>query len=77
MSRDVFFPVVFNCRTFIPFKGEILQGVVHRIFRQGVFLRCGPINYAFISARKMPNYLLIINILFLIFCYNKFIVLVL
>jgi len=55
-SGDVFFPVVFNCRTFLPFKGEILQGVVHRIFRHGVFLRCGPIKYAFISARKMPNY---------------------
>lgn len=55
-SGDVFFPVVFNCRTFLPFRGEILEGVVHQIFRFGVFLRCGPIKYAFLSARKMPSY---------------------
>lgn len=58
-SGDVFyvsFPVVFNCRTFLPYKGEILQGVVHRILRLGVFLRCGPLKYAYLSARKMPGY---------------------
>lgn len=55
-SGDVFFPVVFNCRTFLPYTGEILQGVVSHIFRHGVFMRCGPIKYAFLSARKMPNY---------------------
>ena len=55
-SGDIFFPVVFNCRTFLPSTGEILQGVVHYIFSHGVFLRCGPIKYAFLSARKMPNY---------------------
>ncbi|KAG2722167.1 hypothetical protein I3843_02G101100 [Carya illinoinensis] len=55
-TGDVFFPVVFNCRIFLPFKGEILKGVVHHVFRHGVFLRCGPIRYAFLSARKMPNY---------------------
>ncbi|KAF3456867.1 hypothetical protein FNV43_RR01521 [Rhamnella rubrinervis] len=55
-SGDVFFPIVFNCRTFLPLRGEILQGVVHQIFRLGVLLRCGPIKYAFLSARKMPGY---------------------
>ena len=58
-SGDVFyvsFPVVFNCRTFLPYKGEILQGVVYRILRLGVFLRCGPLKYAYLSAQKMPGY---------------------
>ncbi|TQD90176.1 hypothetical protein C1H46_024282 [Malus baccata] len=55
-SGDVFFPVVFNCRMFLPCKGEIMEGVVHHIYRLGVFLRCGPINYVFLSARKMPNF---------------------
>lgn len=55
-SGDVFFPVVFNCRTFLPYEGEILQGIVHCIYRHGVFLRCGPIKYAYLSARKMPGY---------------------
>ncbi|KAK9288138.1 hypothetical protein L1049_016586 [Liquidambar formosana] len=55
-SGDVFFPVVFKCRTFIPLRGEILQGVVHHIYRRGVCLRCGPIKYVYLSARKMPDY---------------------
>ncbi|GAV69602.1 hypothetical protein CFOL_v3_13103 [Cephalotus follicularis] len=55
-SRAMFFVVLFNCRTFKPFKGEVLQGVVHHIFMHGVFLRCGPVKYVFLSARKMPNY---------------------
>lgn len=55
-SGDVLFHVEFKCRTFMPMKGEILQGVVHRTFRHGVLLRCGPVKYIFLSARKMPNY---------------------
>ncbi|CAL2225026.1 unnamed protein product [Prunus armeniaca] len=55
-SGDVFFPVVFNCRMFLPSKGEILEGVVCHVYRFGVFLRCGPVKYVFISAQKMPNY---------------------
>ncbi|ONI26518.1 hypothetical protein PRUPE_1G030200 [Prunus persica] len=55
-SGDVFFPVVFNCRMFLPRKGEILEGVVDHVHRLGVFLRCGPVKYVFLSARKMPNY---------------------
>ncbi|KAJ6719483.1 DNA-DIRECTED RNA polymerase SUBUNIT 7-LIKE PROTEIN [Salix purpurea] len=38
-------------------KGESgEQGVVHRTFRHGVLLRCGPVKYIFLSARKMPSY---------------------
>ncbi|KAG5236309.1 hypothetical protein OIU76_011134 [Salix suchowensis] len=55
-SGEVLFDVEFNCRTFMPMKGEILQGVVHRTFRHGVLLRCGPVKYIFLSARKMPSY---------------------
>ncbi|GKU85837.1 hypothetical protein SLEP1_g454 [Rubroshorea leprosula] len=55
-SGDAFFPVVFNCRTFLPCSGEVLQGFVHHVSTSGVFLRCGPIKYIFLSPRKMPNY---------------------
>ncbi|PQP94109.1 DNA-directed RNA polymerase V subunit 7-like isoform X2 [Prunus yedoensis var. nudiflora] len=41
---------------FLPHKGDILEGVVHHVYRLGVFLRCGPVKYVFLSARKMPNY---------------------
>jgi DNA-directed RNA polymerase-4/5 subunit 7 len=55
-SRKMLFPVAFICRTFIPYQGEILEGVVRDVHNLGVFIRCGPLNYAFLSARKMPNY---------------------
>ena len=54
--RKMLFPVAFSCRTFLPCRGEILEGVVHRVHNLGVFIRCGPLKYAFLSARKMPNY---------------------
>ncbi|KAK3190227.1 hypothetical protein Dsin_029788 [Dipteronia sinensis] len=55
-SGNMFFPVAFKCRTFMPLRGEVLEGVVHHIYRFGVFLQCGPVKYAFLSFRKMPNY---------------------
>lgn len=55
-SGNMVFTVVFTCRTFKPFKGEVLQGVVHYISQHGVFLRCGPVRNAFLSAWKMSNY---------------------
>ncbi|KAI3974606.1 hypothetical protein MKX01_000118 [Papaver californicum] len=55
-SGDVLFPVVFNCITFKPFKGEILYGVVNKVKKLGVCLRCGPIENVFLSARKMGDY---------------------
>ncbi|KAI4317957.1 hypothetical protein L6164_025777 [Bauhinia variegata] len=58
-SETTFFSVAFNCRTFKPTSGEILEGVVYCTFSRGVFLRCGPTKYAFLSHRKMPNYQLI------------------
>ncbi|KAK8684669.1 hypothetical protein V6N13_040685 [Hibiscus sabdariffa] len=55
-SGNMVFNVVFTCRTFKPFKGEVLQGVARYIFQQGVFLRCGPIRNAYLSSLKMSNY---------------------
>lgn len=55
-SGHIIFPVVFHCRTFMPFKGEILEGVVHHVYEHGALLRCGPIKCAYLSAQKMPNY---------------------
>lgn len=56
VSKCVSFPVTFICRTFMPFTGEILNGVVYQVFRRGVLLHCGPSNYVFLSGRKMPTY---------------------
>ena len=50
------FPVIFNAITFKIFKGEILEGVVHKVLKNGVFMRCGPIENVFLSNSKMPNY---------------------
>uniref|UniRef100_A0A803LW19 DNA-directed RNA polymerase subunit n=1 Tax=Chenopodium quinoa TaxID=63459 RepID=A0A803LW19_CHEQI len=38
------------------FRGEVLEGTVHKVLRNGVFLRSGPIETMFFSARKMPGY---------------------
>ncbi|CAK9136682.1 unnamed protein product [Ilex paraguariensis] len=55
-SGDVLFPVVFSCITFRIYRGEILEGVVHKILKHGVFLRCGPIENIYLSNKKMPGY---------------------
>ncbi|OIV94306.1 hypothetical protein TanjilG_19312 [Lupinus angustifolius] len=55
-SGDVLFPVVFNAITFKIFKGEILEGVVHKVLKHGVFMRCGPIENVYLSNLKMPGY---------------------
>src|ERR1044072_2127401 len=36
-TGDVLFPVVFNAVTFKIFKGDILEGVVHKVLKHGVF----------------------------------------
>ncbi|GAB2280493.1 DNA-directed RNA polymerase V subunit 7 [Dionaea muscipula] len=56
-SGDVLFPIDFCCLTFKIMTGEILEGVVHKILKHGVFLRCGPVETIFLSAQKMPGYL--------------------
>ncbi|CAN8324483.1 unnamed protein product [Cochlearia groenlandica] len=48
------FPVSFTCRTFLPSRGDILQGVVHNVLWAGVFISSGPLRYAFLSLSKMP-----------------------
>ncbi|XP_057427719.1 DNA-directed RNA polymerase V subunit 7 isoform X2 [Lotus japonicus] len=55
-TGDVLFPVVFNGVTFKLFKGEILEGVVHKVLKHGVFLRCGPIEHVYLSNMKMADY---------------------
>lgn len=55
---DITFSVVFKCRTFRLLKGETLNGVVHVVFNNGVFLRCGPIRRVYIGNLKMPGYAL-------------------
>lgn len=55
-SGDVLFPVEFSCITFKMFKGEVLEGVVHKILKHGVFLRSGPMDKIYLSHQKMPDY---------------------
>lgn len=54
--RYPWFRVIFKCRTFMPFRGEIMQGVVDRVTGMGLFLRSGLIKCAYLSAIKMPGY---------------------
>ncbi|XP_009622173.4 DNA-directed RNA polymerase V subunit 7 [Nicotiana tabacum] len=55
-TGDVLFPVDFSCITFNIFRGEILEGVVHKILKHGVFLRCGPTDKIYLSHQKMSDY---------------------
>lgn len=55
-SGDVIFPVSFSCITFKILPGEVLEGVVHKILKPGVFLRCGPAETIFLSHQKMDDY---------------------
>ncbi|ESQ56119.1 hypothetical protein EUTSA_v10026369mg [Eutrema salsugineum] len=55
-TGEIMFPVVFSGVTFKIFKGEILQGVVHKVLKHGVFLRCGPVENVYLSSAKMLDY---------------------
>ncbi|KAE8123819.1 hypothetical protein FH972_018743 [Carpinus fangiana] len=55
-TGDVIFPVVFSAITFKLYKGEISEGVVHKVLKHGVLLKCGPIENIFLAPRKMPGY---------------------
>lgn len=55
-AQHILFPVDFCCRLFVPVAGEIMTGVVHKVKEHGVFMRSGPMNIVYLSARLMPNY---------------------
>ena len=55
-TGDVLFPIVFSGITFKIFRGEVLEGVVHKVLKHGVFLKCGPIENIYLSCIKMPGY---------------------
>ncbi|KAJ4887155.1 DNA-directed RNA polymerase IV subunit 7 [Raphanus sativus] len=55
-TGEIVFPVVFSGITFKMFKGEIVRGVVHKVHKSGVFLRCGPCENVYLSHYKMPGY---------------------
>ncbi|KAF8088974.1 hypothetical protein N665_0522s0003 [Sinapis alba] len=55
-TGEIVFPVVFSGITFKMFKGEIVHGVVHKVHKSGVFLRCGPCENVYLSQYKMPGY---------------------
>ncbi|KAL1199979.1 DNA-directed RNA polymerase V subunit 7 [Cardamine amara subsp. amara] len=55
-TGEVLFPVLFSGITFKIFKGEIVHGVVNKVMKHGVFLKCGPIENMYLSYTKMPDY---------------------
>lgn len=55
-SGEVLFPVVFTAISFKLFRGEVLEGVVHKVLKHGVFLRCGPVENIYLSNLKMTDY---------------------
>ncbi|CAI0400197.1 unnamed protein product [Linum tenue] len=55
-TGEVLFPVVFSAITFNIFRGEVLEGRVHKVFKHGVFMRCGPMEHIYLSCTKMPGY---------------------
>ncbi|KAJ0035601.1 DNA-directed RNA polymerase V subunit 7 [Pistacia vera] len=55
-TGEVLFPVVFSGITFKIYRGEILEGIVHKVLKHGVFLKCGPIESIYLSSAKMPDY---------------------
>ncbi|XP_038903799.1 DNA-directed RNA polymerase V subunit 7-like [Benincasa hispida] len=55
-TGDVLFPVIFSGITFKLYRGEILEGVVHKVLKHGAFLRCGPVESIYLSYLKMPDY---------------------
>ncbi|KAK2972935.1 hypothetical protein RJ640_021992 [Escallonia rubra] len=58
-SGSCYFRVDFNCRTFLPVDGEIMVGVVSAIDIFGAYLKCGPMNYVYLPAHKMPGFHLV------------------
>ncbi|KAI7981312.1 DNA-directed RNA polymerase V subunit 7 [Camellia lanceoleosa] len=48
--------VLQKCITFKLHRGKILEGVVHKILKHGVFLRCGPVENIYLSNQKMRDY---------------------
>ncbi|CAN8232108.1 unnamed protein product [Cochlearia groenlandica] len=55
-TGEIMYPVVFSGITFKIFKGEILNGMVHKVLKHGVFMRCGPMENVYLSYAKMPDY---------------------
>ncbi|XP_020165549.1 DNA-directed RNA polymerase V subunit 7-like [Aegilops tauschii subsp. strangulata] len=56
LTGGVLFPVTFTCITQRPMKGEIMVGSVEKILKHGVFLKSGPMENIFMSAKSMSDY---------------------
>ncbi|THF98203.1 hypothetical protein TEA_016566 [Camellia sinensis var. sinensis] len=56
MQREERIRLSLSCITFKLHRGEILEGVVHKILKHGVLLRCGPVENIYLSNQKMCDY---------------------
>ncbi|KAH7510664.1 hypothetical protein FEM48_ZijujUnG0102100 [Ziziphus jujuba var. spinosa] len=55
-TGELLFPVDFNAITFKVFKGEIIEGIVNKVLKLEVVLKCGPFENVFLSSQKMQDY---------------------
>ncbi|KAL0457086.1 UNVERIFIED_CONTAM: DNA-directed RNA polymerase V subunit [Sesamum latifolium] len=53
-SKDIGYFLALHHLQDVP--GEILEGVVHKILKHGVFVKCGPAEKVYISHLKMADY---------------------
>ncbi|XP_020584925.1 DNA-directed RNA polymerase V subunit 7-like [Phalaenopsis equestris] len=56
LTGEVVFPVSFSCTTVRPHKGEILHGTIDKVLKHGIFLKSGPLENIFLSAKMMKDY---------------------
>ncbi|MCO5564566.1 hypothetical protein L7F22_032786 [Adiantum nelumboides] len=56
ITGAVAFPIQFKCIVFKPFKGEVLQGVIRKVFRTGCLISCGPLDDVFLHEKMMKGY---------------------
>ncbi|KAI5072927.1 hypothetical protein GOP47_0013033 [Adiantum capillus-veneris] len=55
MTGAVAFPVKFTCIVFKPFKNQVLQAEVKKVYRSGCFLSCGPLDDIFLHETMMEG----------------------
>ncbi|KMZ70624.1 DNA-directed RNA polymerase V subunit 7 [Zostera marina] len=56
LTGDVLFPVDFTCITLKPFRGEVLDGVVDKVLKNGLFLKAGPLDSVFVPSKTIGKF---------------------
>ncbi|KAL9161742.1 hypothetical protein ABFS82_07G040900 [Erythranthe guttata] len=56
IPEHVVFPVECRCRMLKPVGGEVMTGVVYKVYKSGVFIKSGPMTMVCLPDDLMPNY---------------------